>query len=88
MGRFADRLGAVHETSFVRAGTQNKLVEQLFQTFEHACDLEELDLARNLLGVVDAFLSAQSLKLDGVEQPYADRLIQAHFRLLELRYHY
>ena len=88
MGRFAEHLEVGHATFYGRAGAQNKLIEQLFRTFDHACDLEEVDLARSLLGVVDAFLAAEALKLDGVEQAYAERLIQAHFRLLELRYHY
>ena len=88
MGRYADCLDARRSTFAGRIVARNRLVEQIFRAFEQACDLEELELARGLLAAVETFVAGGVTKMDGAEQPYADQLIQAHFRLLEMRYHH
>ncbi len=62
-----------------------RLILQVFSAFDHACDLVDLEIAGDLLCVAERSVAMRAELLDGYGHPFTNRLIDAHFRLLELR---
>ncbi len=87
MGQAAGCLEVARGSYWRRQRSHGRVMHQLFDAFEHACDLEDAELAGGILAVVENALSAETDQQDRPDQILADKLIQAHFRLLELRYH-
>lgn len=62
------------------------LFERLLSDFHQACDVEDLDVAEALLGVLEMMLARPPRPEDGGRRRRLERLVAAHERLWHLRH--
>jgi len=61
-----------------------RLTDKILIAFHHACDLRDIEVAGDLLGVLE-FLIKRTTRLPGTERRAEESLIAAHERLWMLR---
>jgi hypothetical protein len=63
-----------------------RLADKILIAFHHACDVEELDIADQLLRILEASINRPGAVVDGNRRRNMENLIAAHERLWYLRH--
>jgi hypothetical protein len=63
-----------------------RLTDKILVAFHHACDMNDLDVAEQLLHVLEKMLTRRPLPSDGSRRRSMDGLVAAHERLWHLRH--
>ena len=80
---FSARGGRVIE---LRPSHVEQLISQVFQVFDLACDLQEVEAAQDILQSARLIMARHGLPADADRDRSAQLLVDAHYRLWELRY--
>ncbi len=64
----------------------DQLIGRMFETFDLACDLHELEAAQDILHSTRLIMARHGLPADAGRDRSAQLLVDAHYRLWELRY--
>ena len=63
-----------------------RLTDKILIAFHHACDLADLDVAEELLQVLEMMLTRRPIATDGNRRRSMEGLVAAHERLWHLRH--
>ncbi len=63
----------------------DRLLDEIFEVFGHACELHELEVAAGLLAIIQGRLDRDASQASGGRPRLAQDFVDAHFRLFELR---
>ncbi len=77
--------GSVAETAPVRRHSR-RLEDKLLIAFHHACDVADLEVARNVLQIVEVMLNRRPAQPDPNRRRNIDAFVAAHERLWHLRH--
>ena len=62
-----------------------RLSDKILVAFHHACDQGDLEVADQLLRILEAYITRRPLTADGNRRRKLDNLVAAHERLWHLR---
>ena len=63
-----------------------QLITRVFEVFNLACDMQEVEAAQDILQSARLIMGRHGLPADADRDRSAQQLVDAHFRLWELRY--
>ena len=70
----------------LRPSHVEQLIARVFEVFDMACDLHEIEAAQDILQSARMIMGRHGLPADADRDRSAQLLVDAHFRLWELRY--